>query len=146
MLAALVRALVETAARQWREGKPPRRVSAAELRAWTWRASRFGVDGLLVSPTNGTLLPSGLVAAELLHLLKPVLDEYGEFDLVRTVVAAIVEHGSGARHQRQAYARSEDPADVVDIALSTGTPRGPREAGTGTRTDPARTHDHTQAG
>jgi hypothetical protein len=38
------------------------------------------------------------------------------------VVDEIVAHGSGARHQRQAFARSEDPADVVDIALGIGTP------------------------
>jgi carboxylate-amine ligase len=42
VLAAVVRALVETAARQWRVGRPPHPVSAAQLRAWTWRASRFG--------------------------------------------------------------------------------------------------------
>ncbi|MCP2286722.1 carboxylate-amine ligase [Promicromonospora umidemergens] len=146
VLAALVRALVETAARQWGEGKPPRPVSVAELRAWTWQASRFGVDGLLVSPTRGNPVPSGLVVAELLHLLQPVLDEYGEFDLVRTVTAAIVEHGSGARHQRQAYARSEDPADVVDIALSIGTPRLPQEVRARTGTDPAGAHEQAQAG
>lgn len=122
VLAALARALVETAARQWQEGEPPPSVSTAELRAWTWRASRFGVDGLLVSPASGIPVAAGPVVAELLHLLQPVLDEYGELDVVRTVVDEIVAHGSGARHQRQAFARGEDPADVVDIALSIGTP------------------------
>jgi hypothetical protein len=56
-----------------------------------------------------------------------VLDEYGELDRVRTVVDEIVAHGSGARHQRRAFARSEDPADVVDIALGIGTPNLPQE-------------------
>lgn len=146
VLAALVRALVETAARQWRGGEPPPSVSTAELRAWTWRASRFGVDGLLVSPAGGIPMAVGPVVAELLHLLQPVLDEYGELDLVRTVVAEIVAHGSGARHQRQAYARSEDPADVVDIALGIGTPDLPQEVRAGTGTDPAGAHEQAQAG
>ena len=146
VLAALARALVETAARQWREGGPPPSVSTAVLRAWTWRASRFGVDGLLVSPACGLPVAAGHVVAELLHLLRPVLDEYGERDLVRTVVGEIISHGSGARHQRRAFARSEDPAEVVDIALGIGTPNRPREARAGPGTGPADAHKRAQAG
>ncbi|WP_069387639.1 glutamate--cysteine ligase [Cellulosimicrobium cellulans] len=122
VLAALVRALVETAARRWRAGEPPAAIGAAQLRAWTWRASRFGVDGLLISPATGTPRPSGHVAAELLELLRPVLDEYGEDDLVQSVVTTILDEGSGARRQRQAFARRHDAADVVDDALDVGTP------------------------
>jgi carboxylate-amine ligase len=146
VLAALARALVETAARQWREGEPPPSVSTAVLRAWTWRASRFGVDGLLVSPAGGLPVAAGHVVAELLHLLRPVLDEYGELDRVRTVVGEIIAHGSGARHQRQAFARGEDPADVVDVALGIGTPNRPREARAGPGTGPADAHKRAQAG
>ena len=58
----------------------------------------------------------------------------------------IVAHGSGARHQRQAFARSEDPADVVDTALSIGTPNRPQEACAGPGPDPAGAHEQAQAG
>ena len=146
VLAALARALVETAARQWQGGEPCPPVSAAELRAWAWRASRFGVDGLLVSPASGIPVAARPVVGELLQLLQPVLDEYGELDVVRTAVDDIVAHGSGARHQRQAFARREDPADVVDIALGIGTPSRPQEDRAGPGAHPAGTHKRAQAG
>ncbi len=122
VLAALVRALVETAVRQWRGGQPPHPVSAAELRTWTWRASRWGTEGALVSPAGGSPAPAAVVAAELLALLRPVLDEHDETEHVETVVAAILAEGSGARHQRRAYASRRDPVDVVEAALRVGTP------------------------
>lgn len=146
VLAALTRALVETAARQWRKGELPPSVSTAVLRAWTWRASRFGVDGLLVSPADGEPVAAGPVVADLLALLRPVLGEYGELDVVRTVVDEIVAHGSGARHQRQAFARDEDPSDVVDVALGIGTPNRPQEVRAGPGTGPADAHEQAQAG
>jgi carboxylate-amine ligase len=132
VLAALVRALVETAGRQWRDGQPPQPVTAAELRAWTWQASRFGTDGLLISPATGSLTPPGRVVAEMLALLRPVLDEYEEADLVETVVSAILKDGSGTRQQRQAYARRHEATDVVDTALRVGTPHSPDQQGSAT--------------
>jgi carboxylate-amine ligase len=125
VLAALVRALVETAGRQWRDGQPPQPITAAELRAWTWRASRFGTDGLLISPATGSPAPAGRVAAEMMALLRPVLEEYEEADCVETVVTAILNDGSGTRQQREAYARRHQATDVVDTALRVGTPRSP---------------------
>ncbi len=140
VLAALVRALVETAARQWRGGQPPPPVSAAELRAWTWRASRFGLDDLLVSPATGSLAPAGGVVAELLALLRPVLEEHDEADDVRAVVTAILGDGSGTRTQRQAYARRHEPVDVVESALRVGTPppTGPQASAATSGTAPER--------
>jgi carboxylate-amine ligase len=122
VLAAMARALVETASRQWRRGEPAPAVGVAELRTWSWRASRFGVDELLVDPATGAPAAAGEVVAALVDLLRPVLDEYGEADRVRAVVAQIVRDGSGARRQREAYARRNDPVDVVDVALAVGTP------------------------
>jgi carboxylate-amine ligase len=122
VLAALARALVETASRQWRRGEAPPAVSVAELRSWSWRASRFGVDEQLVDPATGAPAPAGEVVAALLDRLRPFLDEYGETARVRAVVAQILRDGGGARRQREAYARRNDPVDVVDAALALGTP------------------------
>ncbi len=124
-LAALVRALVETASRQWRNGQPPQPVTTAELRAWTWRASRFGTDGLLISPATGSPAPAGRVAAEMLAVLRPVLDEYEEAEAVESVVTAILDDGSGTRQQREAYARKHERTEVIDTALRVGTPHAP---------------------
>ncbi|WP_344121345.1 glutamate--cysteine ligase [Kocuria aegyptia] len=131
VLAALVRALVETAARQWRTEAPD--VPASLLRTWSWQASRTGVEGRLIDPATGTPAPAGDVVARLLEVLRPVLAEYGEEQQVEDVVADILRHGSGAHLQRHAYADRHDLRDVVVTALA-ATHRAPlrRSASTGT--------------
>jgi glutamate---cysteine ligase / carboxylate-amine ligase len=50
LIAALCRALVDTEARRWRAGAdlPPRRTEMLRLAAW--RASRSGLDDVLLDP------------------------------------------------------------------------------------------------
>ena len=55
LLAALVRALVETAVRAWRAGRRADPVRLELLRLAAWRAGRSGVDGMLLDPC--TLAP-----------------------------------------------------------------------------------------
>ncbi|MFI7578813.1 glutamate--cysteine ligase [Kocuria kalidii] len=117
VLAALARALVETAARQWRADLPPPTVSAAQLRAWSWQASMAGVEDALISPSTGGPAPAREVVAELLALVRPVLAEWGETERLETVVDAVLRDGSGARWQREAFAARQDPRDVVRMAL-----------------------------
>ncbi|MFI7482939.1 glutamate--cysteine ligase [Kocuria sp. M1R5S2] len=116
-LAALVRGLVETAARQWQAGLPAPAIGAALLRTWSFQASRAGVEDELVRPTTGAPAPAADVVAELLDHVGPVLTEWGEFEAVASTVAGILRDGSGARRQRAAFARSGDPRDVVRAAL-----------------------------
>lgn len=127
VLAALARALVETAARQWRTEAPD--VPASLLRAWSWQASRSGVEGRLIDPATGTPAPAGDVVARLLETLRPVLAEYGEEEQVEAVVTDILRQGTGARHQRQAYAARHDLRDVV-AAAAEATHRAPVQAPT----------------
>lgn len=124
VIAALTRALVETAARAWRAGAaaPPPRASV--LRAWMWRASHTGVGGELVSPETGALVPAADVVAQFLGAVGPVLSEYGEERTVSAVVDDILRHGSGARAQREAFRRHGDVADVVAMAVE-ATHRAP---------------------
>ncbi|WP_460667228.1 glutamate--cysteine ligase [Kocuria himachalensis] len=122
VIAALVRALVETAARASRAGLPPAPVGVTQLRAWSWRAARSRVEGQLVSPTTGTPVAAGEVVAELLELLHPALSEGSEDEQVQAVVAAILREGTGARAQREAYASRRDLHDVVAAALNLGEP------------------------
>lgn len=115
VIATLVRALVETAARDTQ--RPPVQVPAAELRLWSFQASRAGVGGALVDPASGAPAPAAEVVAGLLRAVRPVLEELGEFDQVRQVVQGILRHGSGAHFQRQAYAQRHSVYDVVAAAL-----------------------------
>lgn len=133
VIAALVRALVETAARAWRTGLPPAPVGVTTLRAWSWQAARSGIEGQLVHPTTGIPAPAGEVVAELLELLHPVLTEAGENDQVHAVVAAILRDGTGARRQRDAYAARHDFHDVVAAALEPDDPQSGEAAGSSRR-------------
>lgn len=117
VLAALARALVETASRQWRAGLPAPPVSGAQLRTWSWQASMAGVEGPLISPASAAPAPAGDVVAELLAVVHPVLAEWGEAEQVESVVAGVLQDGSGARRQRAAFAARQDPLDVVRLVL-----------------------------
>jgi glutamate---cysteine ligase / carboxylate-amine ligase len=112
-LAAMVRAMVETASRQWRAGMTPRPATVAQLRLWTWQASRSSVEGQLVSPLSGKPCPAGDVVAELLHLLHPVLTEAGEDAAIERIAADILRSGPGARKQRDLYRQRQSFTDVV---------------------------------
>jgi glutamate---cysteine ligase / carboxylate-amine ligase len=116
-LAAVVRALVESASRQWRFGLAPAAVTAMQLRAWSWQASRAGVDGQLISPLTGQPCAAGDVIAELLGYVQPVLAEWEEESLVESIITGILRDGPGARRQREAYAESGELARVVQEAL-----------------------------
>ena len=66
LIAALVRALVETEGRAWQQGTPPLRMRTELLRLAAWRASRSGLDGELIDPRTGR--PGGAAAVTALLL------------------------------------------------------------------------------
>ena len=125
VLAALIRALVETAAREWRSGVAAPRVRASVLRAWTWQASHTGTEGRLVSPSTRELAPAADVVAEMLGRLRPVLDEYGEAEPVDAVVTDILRAGSGTRRQREAHSAGGGIDGVVRMAIDATHDRSP---------------------
>src|SRR6202000_2634536 len=53
LIAALARALVDTEARRWRAGSAIPACRVETLRLATWRASRSGLDDVLVNPRTG---------------------------------------------------------------------------------------------
>ncbi|MGQ1840124.1 glutamate--cysteine ligase 2 [Kocuria turfanensis] len=127
VIAALTRALVETASRAWLAGAPAPEVPASLLRVWSWQASRTGVEGQLIDPATGTPAPAGDVIAGLLATLRPVLSASEEEDTVEAVLTDILRRGTGARHQREAYAARHDLRDVVAAAVD-ATHRAPTTA------------------
>lgn len=116
LLGALVRALVDTAARAWRAGEPPTALRVEQLRLAAWRAGRSGLDGELL---NGTGRP--LPAVEVLHTLiqhvRSALQESGELDVVQDLVTAVLRRGNGANAQRRIYRATERLSDVVNYAV-----------------------------
>ncbi|GAB3815681.1 glutamate--cysteine ligase [Tessaracoccus terricola] len=116
-VAALTRALVTAAARQWSMGESPSQASTAQLRAWSWHAARHGLAETLGTPHGGAQLPAPEVVAQLLDFVTPELEEAGEADHVATAVARIVDGGTGSSTQRATFARRGSLHDVAAAAV-----------------------------
>ncbi|MEV7513247.1 MULTISPECIES: glutamate--cysteine ligase [unclassified Streptomyces] len=113
LLAALVRGLVETAARSWRAGEPPAPVSSGLLRLASWQAGRSGLDGPLLHPaTMRPTTPEDAVRALYRHVGDALADT-GDEHLVREGIARLLDGGNGARVQRALLRSQGDLADVV---------------------------------
>ncbi len=113
LIAALVRALVETAAREWDAGQPPDMVPATILRQGAWRASRWGTKGELLHPVTHRPDTARNVFDALCGHVREALDDAGDTADVVQSVQRILDHGTGASRQRQAFDRNGRLADVV---------------------------------
>ena len=112
-LAALVRGLVEHAARDWRSGDEPPAWRTEALRAAHWRASRFGLTEMLVHPGLGRPAPAAEVLAALVSHIRDELDETADTALVEEGLRRSLL-GGGAVEQRAAFARTGAIEGVVD--------------------------------
>jgi carboxylate-amine ligase len=101
LIAVLVRALVESASREWREGVEPAPVPTVLLRMAAWQASSSGLGGELLD--FGTFRPAPAVAVvrSLVDYLAPVLAEQGELSLARQGLEDIISRGTGSAEQRR---------------------------------------------
>jgi carboxylate-amine ligase len=99
-VAAVVRALVETAARDWAEGKPAPVVPAEMLRLASWRASRYDIEDDLIHPELNRPRPAKDCVEALLNHIRPVLTETGDDALVYQCMRHILANGTGASRQR----------------------------------------------
>jgi carboxylate-amine ligase len=117
LIATLLRALVESTARDWRAGREAPAWRAELLRAEYWRAARFGVAGTLVHPGDHDLRPARDVLTALVELLDPILAETHDLNLVRDGIERVLRSG-GAVAQRAAYERSGTMAGVVDDLIA----------------------------
>jgi carboxylate-amine ligase len=118
LLAALCRGLVESAAADARQGRPPIDVSRAQLRAATWRAARFGLAGDLVDVGGATLVPAPAAIAELVEHVRPALRGSGDERLVEEGVRQLLDRGNGSDRQRAAFAQRASITDVVEEAVA----------------------------
>jgi carboxylate-amine ligase len=118
LIAALARALVETEAQGWRQGRTPLRRRGELLRLAAWRASRSGLSDALVSPLTGRPEPAAEVAETLLGHVGDALAEAGDTATVRELLAALLARGNGAAFQRNAYRQGQDLPQVVRSAIT----------------------------
>ena len=122
LIAGLVRALVETEARAWRDGKPALRARNELLRLAAWRASRSGLDGALLSPRDGKPEPAAAVVAALVEHCREALADAGDAGAVAELLADLLARGNGAAFQRDEHRRSgrlpEMIGRAVDVTVS----------------------------
>ncbi|MFF4646242.1 glutamate--cysteine ligase [Streptomyces sp. NPDC001389] len=125
LIAALARALVDTAARAWRAGLPPARVGVGLLRLASWQAAKSGLDGPLLDPRTMSPAPPGAVLDVLLDHVRDALDENGDLERVHQGVARLLDRGNGARLQRRLLSTTGDlRAVVAECARLTTPPAG----------------------
>jgi carboxylate-amine ligase len=121
-LAGLVRGLAWTAATEVQAGRSWNGEAPATLEAAMWRASRYGLDASLVSPSAWAQRPAAAVVAEFLDHVGTGLEVHGDADEVGDLVAAILARGNGAARQREAFASRHSGRDVVDRVLEETAP------------------------
>lgn len=118
LVAALARALVETAVRAWCRGDPPDPVRTELLRLAMWRASRSGLHGELLHPGTRHPAPAPDVLQALIDHVTPALEQAGDLHLVRRLLGDLLRRGTGADLQRDVHARTRDMGKVVKHAVA----------------------------
>ena len=116
LIAALARALVETEARAARDGQAALPTRTELLRLTRWRASRSGLDDVLVNPVTGLPERAAIVTSLLLEHCRDALADAGDTDTVTQLLTAALARGTGAAFQRAAYRQSSRLSDVVSSA------------------------------
>lgn len=117
MIAGLCRALAWTCAEHARAGRPIEHARPELLRAAKWRASRFGLDGELIDVEARLAVPASQLIDKLLEFLRPALEQAGEWEEIQAIVHQTIERGTGAKRQRDAFARRGRFEDVVDLLI-----------------------------
>lgn len=116
-IAALIRALVDTAADEAAAGAPAPALHPDLLRLAQWQASRYGLTGDLLDPDVATPRPADTVIGELLEHVAPALKNNGDHERVRDGIDRIIRQGTGSEIQRQAIRDGAEPAELVQTMI-----------------------------
>ncbi len=116
LIAGLARALVETAAREAADGRPPPPVPAELIRLATWQAGKSALTGDLLDPHRSRPRPAAQVLDALVDHLRPALHDSGDQELVVAGLTRIRQRGVGASTQRRLAEQSSDLADLTRAA------------------------------
>ncbi len=117
VLAAIIRALVDTAVDEWQNQVAPVAVPAAALRLAEWQAALTGAIGRLPHPVHGRGGTAEEAVGALADHVSRALTANGDSELVQSGLKRILENGGGAGLQRQAFSRRGSLLDVVTDAI-----------------------------
>ena len=128
MVAGLIRGLARASYEAALREEPFPAVRPELLRSAHWRAARHGLDGDLIDVAAERSIPAHELIDKLLAYVRPALEEMGDWDEVSALVRETLRRGTGARRQREAYARAGRLEDVVDLVVAE-TAQGVEPAG-----------------
>ena len=114
LAAALSRALVETAARDARDGVPPISTDVTMLRGAAWRAARSGLSGDLIDVRAGRAVAAWSLVDALFDHVDRSLVEHGDAGRTERLLNGLRATGTGADRQRAIHARRGRTQDVLD--------------------------------
>lgn len=117
LVAALVRAMVETAATDWSRGEPAPETPTTLLTLAGFQASRWGMTGDLLDPVTCRPRPAWDVVDSVLDRLRPALEDAGDLARVTAALDRIRADGTGADLQRTTLERTGQLVDVVAQAV-----------------------------
>ena len=117
VIAALCRALVETAAADAARGDPVPQTPTSLLRLAAWRAGHDGVSGVLVDPVSQRPRPWIDVVRDLVTHVRDSLEAFGDLERVEVGIDRLTRVGSGATGQRRTFAKTGQLLDVVVEAV-----------------------------
>lgn len=121
LIAALTRALVETAARDAADGKRVPDAPIELLRTAYWRAGRSGISRNLLDPRTFRPAPAHDVVGALVEHVRPALVDAGDLDAVTEALGALWSGGNGADRQREWFAESKGDLHRVALAAAEAT-------------------------
>ncbi|AGS67660.1 glutamate--cysteine ligase [Streptomyces collinus] len=113
LVATLCRALVETAARDWRAGRPAPDPGVSLLRLADWQAARFGIEENLLDPATMRPVAAERVLRALLEHTADALTANGDAERAEQGVRALLRDGNGSRAQRRLMEETGSLRDVV---------------------------------
>ena len=117
VIAALSRALVETAVREWTDGKSAPAVPASIVQLAMWRASRSGIQGDLLDPHDWRPRKAIQVITALLDHVRKALVDSGDLHRVVESIEHGLGHGTGAHFQRVSFGLTGSHREVVAMAV-----------------------------
>ena len=116
LISALARGLVDTAAVEWRHGRPAPVIRVDVLRGAIWRAARFGVSDTLFDYRTRELTSAWALIDGLVEHTLAALRANGDVDFVLEQLDRLRRTGTGAELQRAEFDRRGRLTDVVQHA------------------------------
>jgi glutamate---cysteine ligase / carboxylate-amine ligase len=114
LVAALVRALVDTVGRDALAGRPEPEIPETVLHAAHFNAARAGLGGTLLDPRSLRSRPAWDLLGDLVDRVTPALDRHGDLAVVTAGLDRIRRVGTGAARQRQVLEQSGKVTGLIE--------------------------------